>query len=413
MEYGCIAKKLSHSFSKTIHNMLCDYDYQYMELSETQLESFMINKPFKAINVTIPYKQDVIKYLDYTDSIAKNIGAVNTIVNKDGKLYGYNTDFSGMIALINKIGLCLENKKVVILGSGGTSKTAYEVAKFLKAKEVFRVSRSGKDGAITYETLYEFHKDTDILINTTPCGMYPEIDNVPVDIDIFTNLSGVVDAVYNPLRSKLVMSAKQKGIKAEGGLYMLVSQAVFASEHFTGREFDKSEIDRIYSSILKQKENIVLTGMAGCGKTTLGREIAKKLGMDFVDTDEEIVKKQGKAIPEIFKESGEAEFRRIESQVIAEISGQTAIVIATGGGAVLNEQNVQSLKQNGKVIFIDRDIERINPTDDRPLSDNYEKLKALYNERLPIYIGSADIRIKTDGTIDENVRRIINECSNN
>lgn len=411
MEYGCIGEKLSHSFSKTIHNMIESYDYQLVEIAPENLSDFFDKKDFKAINVTIPYKQDVIKYLDYTDSIALEIGAVNTIVNRNGKLYGYNTDFSGMSALIKKLGIEILEKTVAVLGSGGTSKTAQAVAKSLKAKKVVRVSRSAKDGSIDYAALYDMADEIDIIINTTPCGMYPNIFGQAVDIERFKNLSGVVDAVYNPLRTCLVSKALERGIKAGGGLYMLVSQAVFAAEHFTGKSYPDTETDRIFDSLSNDKENVVLIGMAGCGKTTLGKSVAKALGREFFDSDDEIVKKYGD-IPTIFKDKGEAEFRRIEKEVIQQLSAKNGCVIATGGGAVLDSENVFALKMNGRVVFLDRALENIPATPDRPLSCDREKLTRLWNERYPIYLAAADIHIKTLEDIKENTDRIINECFN-
>lgn len=407
MQYGCIGEKLSHSFSKIIHNELCDYDYQLKELSRDELDSFMRTKDFDAINVTIPYKQDVISYLDEIDGMAKEIGAVNTIVNKNGKLFGFNTDFSGMKALLVKTGIDPHGKKVLILGSGGTSKTANAVSSAMGAREVYRVSRNANDGAITYDEAYKNHADAEIIINTTPCGMYPNIKGAAIDIDRFSKLEGVIDAVYNPLRSELVSRALQKGIPASGGLYMLVAQAVFAAEHFTGKKFDSFDIDRVYGTIMKDKENIVLIGMPASGKSTLGKMIANRLGKEFIDSDEVIKQRENCSIPDIFKRGGEAEFRSIESKVIYDLSLTGGKVIATGGGAVLDSQNVRYLKQNGRLIFINRPIDSIPVTDDRPLSNDRLKLQNLYKTRLPIYRNAKDIEIAADGSIEQNALKIM------
>lgn len=406
MKYGLIGEKLGHSFSKIIHSELTDYIYELKEVAKDELDSFMRKADFKAINVTIPYKQDVIPYLYEIDETAKAIGAVNTIVNKNGKLYGYNTDFLGLKSLIENAKITIKNKKVIILGSGGTSKTALAVAKSMGAKEVYRVSRKGGNGLITYTEAENSHSDAEIIINTTPCGMYPNIGEAAVGIDKFTKLEGVVDAIYNPLNSFLVTSAKEKGIATTGGLYMLVAQAVFAAEKFTDSIIDKSEIDRIYNKIFNQKRNLVLIGMPSCGKTTIGKAIAKQLGKEFIDSDDEIVKKQGMSIPEIFEKFGEKHFRNIESEVIAELSLKQSSVIATGGGAVLNRRNVDLLKENGLVVFIDRPLEKLITTDDRPLSSNRELLTKRYNERYDIYCTSADIIVNSDCGLEENIGRV-------
>ena len=367
MQYGCIGEKLSHSFSKIIHNELCDYEYELKEIPRDKLDSFMKQRDFKAINVTIPYKQDVIPYLDFISDTAKSIGAVNTVVNNGGYLYGHNTDFSGMTALIKRNNIEISSKKVLVLGSGGTSKTAVAVANSLGALSVYRVSRSGNDGAITYEQAYYRHRDAQIIINTTPCGMYPNIGKSAVDISRFPSLSGVVDAVYNPLKSQLVVEAQKAGIPAIGGLYMLVAQAAFAVEKFTAANIPTEETERVYKKLLKSKENIVLIGMPGCGKTTIGKVAAAELNMNFIDTDDEIAKEAGKEIPRIFEEAGEDGFRELESEIIARVSAVQGAVIATGGGAILRQRNIDLLKENGIIVFIDRPLEKLVTTDNRPL----------------------------------------------
>ena len=413
MQYGCIGEKLSHSFSKIIHNELCDYEYELKEIPRDKLDSFMKQRDFKAINVTIPYKQAVIPYLDFISDTAKSIGAVNTVVNKGGCLCGYNTDFSGMTALIKRNNIEISSKKVLVLGSGGTSKTAVAVAKSLGALSVYRVSRSGNDGALTYEQAYDLHRDAQIIINTTPCGMYPNIGKSAVDISRFPLLSGVVDAVYNPLKSHLVVEAQKAGIPAVGGLYMLVAQAAFAAEKFTGANISTEETERVYKKLLKSKENIVLIGMPGCGKTTIGKAAAAELNMSFIDTDDEIVKEAGKEIPWIFDESGEDGFRELESEIIARVSAVQGAVIATGGGAILRQRNIDLLKENGIIVFIDRPLEKLVTTDNRPLSKTRELLKKRYDERYGLYNKAADITVKADDNLRTNiteVKREFTEC---
>lgn len=411
MEYGCIGKKLGHSFSKDIHALLADYKYELCEIPEDSLSDFMKKADFKAINVTIPYKEKVIPFLSYISPEAEAIGAVNTIVNNGGRLSGYNTDFAGMRSLILKTGIDPEGKTALILGTGGTSRTAAAVLKSLGAKEIKRVSRSGKDGALTYDGAYENYPGAEIIVNTTPAGMFPDTEGVSVDIERFPHLTGVIDAVYNPLRTNLILSAKKRGIKASGGLYMLVAQAFYAYRYFTGDEGDGRVINKIYKKILSEKENIVLTGMPGSGKTTLGKIIAKKTGKAFYDTDDEIKNMFSSSPDEIIASEGEAAFREKETAAVKKLSGLTGAVIATGGGAVLKEENITALKRNGKVVFIDRPIEFIKPTADRPLSCDMEKLSARYSERYPIYLGTADIKIVPGIDRKRNAEKIIRSVS--
>ena len=393
MEYGLIGEKLGHSFSKEVHGALTDYKYELVEIPRDGLDGFMEQRDFKAVNVTIPFKEAVIPYLDYIEDTAKEIGAVNTLVNRDGHLSGYNTDYYGMRALVEHMGLSLENKKVAILGTGGTSKTARAVAKALGARAVLRVSRTDKDDAISYERLYGEHADLDVIINTTPVGMYPAIDGTAVDIDKFPVLSGVIDAVYNPIRTPLVLAALERGIKAEGGLYMLVAQAVRASEIFIDTSYPKERIEEIYKAILRKKENIVLIGMPSSGKSTVGKLISDATGRPLTDTDTLIKEDSGREIPDIFAELGEVAFRDMESQAVLKAAMVSSQVIATGGGAVLRPENLRRLKQNGRIYFIDRPLESLTPTDDRPLSQSREAIKKRYEERYCIYLKACDERI--------------------
>lgn len=396
MDYGLIGEKLPHSFSKEIHEKLGYYQYSLIELKPDELEGFILSRNYKALNVTIPYKQAVIPLLDEISPDARAIGAVNTIVNRDGVLYGYNTDFGGMRALIERAGIVLKYKKVLILGTGGTSLTAVAVCERLGAKEIRRVSRSGRDGAITYEEAYERYADADVLINTTPCGMYPNIFDCPVDLDRFQNLSGVIDVIYNPLQTRLVLSARERGIEAEGGLYMLVAQAVLAAGLFLGKELDTVALtNRIYEEIYFSKRNIILSGMPASGKSTVGKLVAKELDREFLDTDALIVAREGN-IRRIFEEKGERYFRDLESAVIREVAPLNGKVISLGGGAILRKENADALRHNGAIFFIDRSPENLVPTDDRPLADKREKLRRLYDKRIDTYMTTADYIIDGD-----------------
>ena len=407
MEYGLIGEKLPHSFSKEIHEKLAGYDYQLKELTPAQLPDFLKERAFKGINVTIPYKQTVIPYLDEIDPKAAAIGAVNTIVNRDGRLCGYNTDYDGMVALVRHAGLSLEGKTVLILGTGGTSKTAMAVAKDLGASDIRRVSRSGKEGAISYEEAQRL--PVQILINTTPSGMYPHPDGQPMDLSRFGWLEGVLDAVYNPLRTRLVLQARDNGARAQSGLYMLVAQAAAACEHFLGEKLPGDTLRKVYRTVHGEKQNIVLTGMPGSGKSTVGRILAREMGREIVDTDTEIIRLAKKSIPDIFAQRGEAYFRDLESQAIAELSQRTGLVIATGGGAILRAENVRRLRQNGRIYFLDRPVEDIVPTGDRPLSRDREALEKRYAERYPRYVTAADTRIPVTGAADTVAKAIREE----
>ena len=393
-EFGCIGRKLGHSFSKEIHNALSDYEYDLLELSEEELMQFFSRRQFCGINVTVPYKETVIPFLDSIDASAEAIGAVNTIIkNKDGKLVGYNTDFYGMTELILHKGIEIEGKKVVILGTGGTSKTARAVSKHLGADKIVTVSRTPKGDEIGYGELYEKHSDAEVIINTTPVGMYPNSYNSPVDLSLFNRLSGVIDAVYNPLRTKLVRDATEGGIPAEGGLYMLVAQAVKASEIFIGASYPHGTIDRVFEKTVKEKEAIVLIGMPSSGKTTVGRLLSNELNRPFIDTDEIIVKNAGMSIPDIFNKYGEPYFRELEREAVKEAAIIPSAVIATGGGAVLSKENVSALKGNGRLYFIDRPLDTLVPTSDRPTAQDKTRITERYYERYGIYTEAADVKI--------------------
>ncbi len=398
MKYGLIGEKLGHSFSKEIHALLGNYEYELREIAREELDGFMTERNFLGINVTMPYKEAVIPYLDWIHGPAREIGAVNTIVNFEGKLYGYNTDYSGMLCLIDNAAISVKGKKAAILGSGGTSRTALVALKSLGAGEILKVSRNGKDGALTYEELYEKHSDIEIIVNTTPVGMYPNIFDCPIDLERFKNLSGVIDAVYNPINTTLVQRARERGITAESGLYMLVAQAASASELFLNENGNTAPywLNKFHEKIKSQKENIVLIGMPASGKSTVGKIIADKLGRRFIDTDDLITDRIKMPISDFFAKEGEAAFRRIESQVIKEICGEGSLVIATGGGSVLRKENVSALKYNGKLFFIDRPLDKLIPTVSRPLSSDRASIEARYNERYSIYCNCCDVRIDAD-----------------
>ena len=407
MQYGLIGEKLGHSFSAVIHAMLKSNPYELVELPSDEIEAFLSQKDFCAINVTVPYKTTVIPYLSHISERARAIGAVNTVVNRGGELWGYNTDFYGICALVAHADISLNNKKVAILGTGGTSKTVHAVAAFLGAAEVLLVSRRSGEGVVTYAELYENHTDIEVIFNTTPVGMYPNSEAAPVDVSAFPKLEGVIDTIYNPLRTQLVLDAQKRGIPAEGGLYMLVAQAVRASELFLDCTYDNGTIERIYQTLLGQMQNLVLSGMPASGKSTVGKLLAQELNRPFFDLDEEIVHVAGRTIPEIFATEGETAFRDIDTRVLRELfANQKGIVLATGGGAILRDENVDFLRRNGKIYFIDRPLEDLIPTSNRPLASSREAICRRYEERYERYCQTADCHIDGKGSVEEVAARI-------
>ncbi len=411
MEYGLIGEHLPHSYSCEIHRNIGHYQYEILELPPQELSAFFARKAFKGINVTIPYKQAVIPFLDEISQEAREIGAVNTIVNRNGRLCGYNTDFSGMIALLQYAGISVKDKKALILGTGGTSKTAAAVVSSLGGQSVTFASRKKAANTVTYEEAKAHCCDVQIIINTTPVGMYPHTEESPIDISCFPKLESLVDAIYNPLRTKLVLAGQKRGIPATGGLYMLAAQAVYASALFFGNTVNENGIEDVFKRVKSEKENIVLIGMPSCGKSSVGKRLALQMNKTFLDTDEEITKKIGMSISDFFACKGESAFRALEKETIAKIcaSGnrQGGMVIATGGGAILSEENVENLKANSTLIFLERSPERLVATSDRPLSSSTAALMALYHQRLPLYRNAADLCIDGNDTIERTTQRIL------
>lgn len=414
MEYGLIGHPLGHSFSKEIHENIAAYSYELRDLPENEFDNFFRVRKFKAINVTIPYKQRVIPYLFEIDDRAREIGAVNTVINRGGLLYGYNTDAFGLDDLISRNCGDLCGKTVLILGSGGTSKTAAYTSRFRGAEKIYKATRQDLKSDhfyeyIKYNELGRIADQTDVIINTTPVGMYPNILEAPVNLAMFPRVECVLDAVYNPLRTKLISDAKKRGIKAEGGLYMLISQAVNAITLFLGSTLPNEIKDRAYASVLKNRENIVLTGMPGAGKTSVAKIIAKLTGKRFLDTDAIIEKRFGNTA-DIIRRDGEEVFRDIETEVIKDVSGESGCCIATGGGSILREENIEYLKLNGKIVFLDRALSELVPTDDRPLSATMEQLSARYHERYLSYLSTSDLRVwASSESPEETARKILEE----
>lgn len=401
MKCGLLGRKLSHSYSPQIHAHLGDYPYDLFEKEPEDVGSFLQNGDFTAINVTIPYKKDVMPYCTELSPRAIAMGAVNTIVRRpDGSLLGHNTDYFGFSSMVRRSGLDPKGKKVLVLGSGGASVTAVAVLREMGAHVVV-ISRSGEDN---YDNLNR-HADAAILCNCTPVGMYPNNGVSPIDLSLFPRLEGVLDMIYNPARTKLLMDAEKRGLVAENGLWMLVAQAKEAAEWFTGTPIDDGKIAEIHTLLRCQMENIVLIGMPGSGKSTIGQLLAQRCGKAFVDADAAIEEAAGKPIPQIFAETGEEGFRAWETKVLEVLGKCSGIVLATGGGCVTREANYAPLHQNGTVFCLDRSLDRL-PTDGRPLSQT-NKLEEMYRIRKPLYHHFADHHINNNGCTDDTVRAIL------
>lgn len=401
--YGLLGEHLPHSFSPQIHMCLGNEDYHLFETAPENLEKFLTSGKFKGINVTIPYKKAVIPFLDEISAEARKIGAVNTIAVRDGKLCGDNTDYFGFKYMVERSGITVKDKKALVLGSGGASLTVQTVLRDMGAMDVLVVSRNGE---INYTNIYD-NTDTDIIVNTTPVGMYPDNMNSPVDLSKFPRLCGVLDVVYNPLKTRLVMEAEKMGIPASAGLSMLVAQAKKAHEIFFNTVIDDDVCEKIEKILRLQMSNIVLIGMAGCGKSTIGKILSQKLGKEFADTDEMIEKAEERSIPEIIEKMGEDFFRCCENLAVNIVGKEKSQIIATGGGIITRPENYMPLNQNGIIVFINRDGDKL-PTRGRPLSQMYG-VKALYEKRMPLYKQFAHIEVDGNGTPDQVADQIIKE----
>lgn len=392
MRCGLLGEKLGHSYSPQIHAYFGEYTYELFERSPEQLSAFLQAADFNGINVTIPYKKSVIPYCDHLSAEAEKLGSVNTVIrNSDGTLAGYNTDYFGFHYMLQKSKLDVRGKKVLVLGSGGAAVTVCAVMRELGALPVI-ISRSGKNN---YQNIH-IHQDASVIVNATPVGMYPNTGISPVDIDPFSSLEGVLDIVYNPARTQLLLDAERKGLTALNGLWMLVAQAKQAAELFTNKQLSDTLIDSVYHKMSRKMQNTILIGMPGSGKTTIGKILATISGKDFIDADNAIATLAGKSIPDIFSDDGETAFRAFETQVLSELGKRSGLVIATGGGCVTQNRNYPHLHQNGRIIWIKRDLELL-ATDGRPLSQS-NSLQNMYQQRQPLYAAFADTVIHNDTT---------------
>lgn len=412
MIYGLLGKKLGHSYSPEIHEAFGRYSYRLIELGEDQLEEFLKSPEIGGLNVTIPYKEAVVKYCSRLTPLAKKIGAVNTIYREPvetdhpGQLVGDNTDYDGFLALLRKSGISLSEKKVLVMGSGGASRMVQQACRDLGVRELTIVTRDGREGTIPYEAL-SHHADSEIIINATPVGMYPNNGESPLDLALFPHCQAVVDLIYNPLTTRLLAQAKERKLTAAGGLSMLVEQAAKACQRFTGQEVPSADIERITRELEGQIRNIVLIGMPGCGKTTMGRLLSEALGRPFLDMDSIIEKESGLAIPQIFERHGEEEFRRLERELAERIGKERGQIISTGGGIVLHPENVENLSQNGTLIFLDRPISLL-ARNGRPLSVSTEAIEKMARDRMALYKGASDYIISMDESPDVNLEKLMN-----
>ena len=404
MNCGLLGRKPGHSYSPAIHALLADYEYKLYEKEPEELADFIQNGHWDGLNVTMPYKKTVIPYCDLVSPLAEELGSVNTLVRLgDGRIMGTNTDTWGFDQMLGRVGISCEGKKALVLGSGGASATVQAILR-LAGAQVVVISRSGEDN---YENL-EKHADAAILVNTTPVGMYPNNGQSPVELDRLPRLEAVLDVVYNPARTQLILDAESRGIPCESGLYMLVAQAVQASEMWTGQTISDQKMNAVWKQIGTSMQNVILIGMPGCGKSTIGKYLAKELGRKLVDADAEIVKRIGD-IPAYFAAHGEEAFRQVETEVLRELGKQSGLVIATGGGCVTRPENYPVLHQNGRIVWIRRDLSEL-PTNGRPVSQR-DGVAAIYEARKPLYTRFADVIVDNKGTVGEVITEILKKLA--
>ncbi len=401
MKCGLLGQKLAHSYSPEIHKYLGSYSYCLFETEPEALGDFLTGNSFDGINVTIPYKKAVIPYCSGLTEVARRLGAVNTIVRReDGTLMGHNTDYYGFSSMLKLVGVKPQNKKVLVLGSGGASNTVCAVLQELGA-QVTVISRQGKNH---YGNL-ELHRDAAVIVNTTPVGMYPNNGSTPLSLELFPHLEAVLDLIYNPAKTQLILDAQSRNIPAVNGLWMLIAQAKESAELFTGTKISEEQIAVIYRAMESKMTNLILIGMPGCGKSTVGNILADKLGRRFVDADAYLEQKLGISIPELFQTQGEAEFRKQETLVLSELGKQSGLVIATGGGCVTRQENYPLLQQNGKIIWLKRSLDSL-PKDGRPLSQS-TALDVMYSIREPLYRAFSHYQVENNSSAEAAAEEIL------
>ena len=406
MRRGLIGEHLGHSYSQRIHETLGGYPYELIEVAPQDLDAWMKNKDFAALNVTIPYKKAVIPYLEELDERARRIGAVNTIVNDHGRLIGKNTDYYGCRFMLEQAGIEIQGRKVILLGNGGAAQAVQAVLEDLGAAAIVKVKRNPSPETLTYEEAYRDHSGAQVIVNTSPVGMFPAQEGLPVELDRFPQLESVADVIYNPHRTRLIVEAQKRGCRTATGLSMLTAQAAEAIEAFIGKPVAPESILRMTAELAREKMNLVLIGMPGCGKSTIARKLAEISGRPAVDIDQRIVERIGMPIRDFFAQQGEARFRQIEAEILAEVTMQTGQIIATGGGIVKDWENVRRLRQSGKVYFLDRSLDQLETDPSRPLSSSREALRQLYDQRIDLYRAACDQQIENNGSADQTARRL-------
>ena len=406
MRRGLIGEHLGHSYSQRIHETLGGYPYELIEVAPQDLDAWMKNKDFAALNVTIPYKKAVIPYLEELDERARRIGAVNTIVNDHGRLIGKNTDYYGCRFMLEQAGIEIQGRKVILLGNGGAAQAVQAVLEDLGAAAIVKVKRNPSPETLTYEEAYRDHSGAQVIVNTSPVGMFPAQEGLPVELDRFPQLESVADVIYNPHRTRLIVEAQKRGCRTATGLSMLTAQAAEAIEAFIGKPVAPESILRMTAELAREKMNLVLIGMPGCGKSTIARKLAEISGRPAVDIDQRIVERIGMPIRDFFVQQGEARFRQIEAEILKEVTLQTGQIIATGGGIVKDWENVRRLRQSGKVYFLDRSLDQLETDPSRPLSSSREALRQLYDQRIDLYRAACDQQIENNGTADQTARRL-------
>lgn len=406
MRRGLIGEHLGHSYSQRIHETLGGYPYELIEVAPQDLDAWMKNKDFAALNVTIPYKKAVIPYLEELDERARRIGAVNTIVNDHGRLIGKNTDYYGCRFMLEQAGIEIQGRKVILLGNGGAAQAVQAVLEDLGAAAIVKVKRNPSPETLTYEEAYRDHSGAQVIVNTSPVGMFPAQEGIPVELDRFPQLESVADVIYNPHRTRLIVEAQKRGCRTATGLSMLTAQAAEAIEAFIGKPVAPESILRMTAELAREKMNLVLIGMPGCGKSTIARKLAEISGRPAVDIDQRIVERIGRPIRDFFAQQGEARFRQIEAEILAEVTLQTGQIIATGGGIVKDWENVRRLRQSGKVYFLDRSLDQLETDPSRPLSSSREALRQLYDQRINLYRAACDQQIENNGSADQTARRL-------